>query len=110
LRLTAEFALVRKRGKLVQGPLIRVSALKTSSADEPTRIGIVTSKKVGGAVVRNRVRRRLREIFRLARPDLNPGWMMVTSAKSTAASASFEELREEWLLLVRRLSILRVSA
>jgi ribonuclease P protein component len=95
---------------MVQGSLIRVSALKSDSNARPTRIGVVTSKKVGGAVVRNRVRRRLREIFRLARPDLSPGWMIITSAKTAAADASFEELREEWLLLVRRLSILRVSA
>jgi ribonuclease P protein component len=56
--------------------------------------------------VRNKVRRRLREILRIARAGFPPGFLIVVIAKPTAAGASFEELRAEWLLLARRLSIL----
>lgn len=73
------------------------------------RIGLVTSRKVGGAVGRNRVRRRLREIFREVRGEVVGGWRIVVSAKPGAAEASYHELREEWLLLARRLSILPAS-
>lgn len=72
---------------------------------QPTRFGIITSRKVGGAVDRNHTRRRLRELCRLSRPEVLAGWLVVIVAKSPAASASFSELREEWLQLARRLSI-----
>jgi len=73
---------------------------------EPAKAGIITSKRVGGAVVRNKVRRRLRELIRASRPDFPPGAWIVAIAKPASATASFEELRGEWLLLARRLSIL----
>jgi ribonuclease P protein component len=83
--------------------------LRLSVVAEPggsaTRFGFITSKRVGEAVVRNRVRRRLREVCRLERPGISPGWLVVTVAKSAAAKATYAELREEWLLLARRLSI-----
>ncbi len=72
----------------------------------PARFGIITSRKVGGAVDRNLVRRRLREICRSQRPLVKAGLLVVVSAKASAATATFAELREEWLLLARRLSIL----
>jgi ribonuclease P protein component len=61
------------------------------------------------AVIRNRVRRRLREICRLYRTILDPGWLVVIVAKSPAARATFAELREEWLILARQLPILSGS-
>lgn len=71
----------------------------------PPRIGLVTSKRVGGAVVRNRTRRRLREISRSQLPLIAPGLLVVVVAKSSAAEAPFADLKAEWLLLARRLSI-----
>jgi ribonuclease P protein component len=56
------------------------------------RYGFVTSKKLGGAVVRNRTRRRLREIAR--ETPARDGYDVVLSAKSVAASAEFAQLRE----------------
>jgi ribonuclease P protein component len=104
LRLSRDFARVRQEGRSVQGRLLRLSALV--DREKPTRFGLITSRRVGGAVVRNRVRRRLREICRHERPAIPSGWMVVTVAKSAAAAATYAELREEWLLLARRLSIL----
>ena len=100
-----DFARVREKGKTVQGRLLRVGALDLRS-EAASKVGIITSKRVGGAVVRNKVRRRLRELIRAVLPNFRHGLLVVTIAKQPAASASFEELREEWLLLVRRLSIL----
>jgi ribonuclease P protein component len=74
-----------------------------------TRFGLITPRRLGEAVTRNRVRRRLREICRLHRPLLTSGLLVVVAAKSTAAKASFQDLREEWLILARRLSILSGS-
>ncbi len=75
--------------------------------DQPVRIGVVTSRRVGGAVQRNLVRRRLREIFRASRTRISDGLWLVVSAKHGAAEAGFSELRDEWLRLAGRLSIFR---
>jgi len=85
--------------------LLRLGVLKDSDSN-PARIGLVTSKRVGGAVIRNQTRRRLREMIRAVLPSIAAGFDVVVVAKSSAASASFDELRAEWLLLARRLSIL----
>lgn len=100
-----DFRKVREKGKSSQGRLLRLGVLKESDP-KPTRIGLVTSKRVGGAVDRNKTRRRLREMIRAVLPSIAPGLDIVVVAKSSAASASFDELRAEWLLLARRLSIL----
>lgn len=109
MRLGREFALARKEGRVAQGKYLRLSAVKGPEGDA-SRFGIITSRRVGGAVTRNRVRRRLREICRLHRESAAPGWLVVIVAKSQAAETTFEALREEWLLLTRRLSILPGSS
>jgi len=96
---------VREQGKASQARLLRIGLLKTE-LNKPARIGIITSKRVGAAVERNKVRRRIRELVRASLKDLTPGCLIVIVAKSTSAKATFQELRSEWLLLARRLSIL----
>jgi ribonuclease P protein component len=86
--------------------MITLGVLK-GCGDADGRIGIVTSRRVGGAVVRNRVRRRLREVFRAMRPRLIPGVWLVAVAKSSAAKASLAALNEECSQLARRGAILR---
>lgn len=89
----------------MHGKLMVLGILKT--ADEPAhRVGIITSRRIGGAVVRNRVRRKLREVFRVARPRLISGLWLVIVAKTHSASAPFSALVEEWAQLARRGSIL----
>jgi len=98
---------VREKGRPVHGRAMLLGVLE--AGDGATRTGIVTSRRVGTAVVRNRVRRRLREIVRHARPDLREGLWLVIVAKSLAARLPFEALREEWTQLARRGGILRQS-
>lgn len=68
------------------------------------RYGFVTSKRLGKAVVRNKVRRRLREIVRNL-PAL-PGWDVVLAARVPAAAADFRPLREAVVRLFSRAGIL----
>ena len=70
------------------------------------RVGITVSKKLGHAVVRNRVRRRLREIYRLNETQFLPGYDIVVVARSRAVEASFQELRDSYLALARKAGIL----
>ena len=84
-----------------------LSVLKTSESG--TRVGLITSKRIGNAVTRNRARRRLREMVRLSRPQLNQGneghWIVLIARKA-AAEAEYREIEREWLSLARRASIL----
>lgn len=70
------------------------------------RVGITVSKKLGGAVVRNRVRRRLREVYRLNEGRFLPGWDIVVVARSRAVHADFSELTAAYLALAGKAGIL----
>ena len=69
------------------------------------RVGITVGKKLGGAVVRNRVRRRLREVYRLNEDKLTPGWDIVLVARSRCISADFQKLEQTFLSLAERAGI-----
>ena len=71
------------------------------------RVGVTVSKKLGKAVVRNRVRRRLREVYRLHESRFLPGWDIVVVARGRAIEASFPELTKAYLTLAKKLGILR---
>ena len=73
-------------------------------------VGITVSKKLGCAVVRNRVRRRLREIYRLNEERFLPGYDIVVVARSRAVEAPFDKLTKSYLTLAKRAGILRETA
>ena len=70
------------------------------------RVGITVSKKLGGAVVRNRVRRRLREVYRIHESRFLPGFDIVIVARSRGVDASFQELCTAYLSLAEKAGIL----
>jgi ribonuclease P protein component len=74
---------------------------------EINRVGITVSKKLGKAHIRNRVRRRLREIYRLNEDMFQPGWDIVVVARSRAVDAPFGKLTESYLSLAQKAGILK---
>ena len=70
------------------------------------RVGVTTGKKLGHAVVRNRVRRRLREIYRLNEDKFLPGWDIVVVARSRCIDADFQKLTNAYLSLAEKAGIL----
>ena len=74
---------------------------------DTNRVGITCSKKLGHAVVRNRVRRRLREIYRLNEQRFLPGWDIVVVARTRAIHADFQKLTGAYLQLAERAGILK---
>ena len=71
------------------------------------RVGITVSKKLGKAVVRNRVRRRIREAYRLSEDRFLPGWDIVVVARSRAVDVSFQKLTQSLLSLSEQAGILK---
>ena len=70
------------------------------------RVGITVGKKLGHAVVRNRVRRRLREVYRLHECRFAPGWDIVVVARGRCIDTSFGKLTEAYLSLAEKAGIL----
>ena len=74
---------------------------------ETNRVGITASKKLGHAVVRNRVRRRLREVYRLNEELFAPGWDIVVVARSRCIDADFGKLTHAYLSLAQKAGVLK---
>lgn len=71
------------------------------------RFGITAGTKLGHAVVRNKVRRRLREIYRLNEDKLLPGYDIVVVARVRAVHSRYADLEKQFLRLAKKLQLLR---
>ena len=96
----ADYVAIKQRGKsFAEGPLAASFRLRdpapTGIAVAGARVGLTVSSKVGGAVTRNRIKRRLREAVRLELAGLPPVDLVIV-ARASACTASVEELRG-WL-------------
>ena len=74
---------------------------------DKNRVGITTGKKLGHAVVRNRARRRLREVYRLNEHLFKPGFDIVVVARSRCITADFQKLTNSYLTLAKKAGILK---
>jgi ribonuclease P protein component len=70
-----------------------------------TRVGFCISRKTGNAVTRNKLRRRLKEIFREVEGSLKPRWEIVIVAKETTTTLSYKALKRLTLKLLDRLGV-----
>ena len=98
LRRRRDFAETYRGGRTYRNNLLVVRV--RSNALPTTRFGFVAGKAVGGAVVRNRVKRRLREAARVT--PVRPGLDIIVGAKKSAASAPFSDLKSALLSALRR--------
>ena len=90
-----EFERVYRQGTAFRGRLFSVHAFPNETGTP--RLGLSVSKKVGNAVTRNAVRRRLREVFYSTIGRVPGSLDLVVSARPPASEATFEELEEEFL-------------
>jgi ribonuclease P protein component len=91
LRRSADFSTVVRAGSRAGRRTVVVHVLRTDATDAP-RCGLVVSRAVGSAVVRNVVKRRLRHLMREKMPQLPEGSMLVVRALPAAAGADFAAL------------------
>ena len=74
---------------------------------DTNRVGITVGKKLGHAVVRNRVRRRLREVYRLNEDKFQSGWDIVVVARTRAVYADFAQLTDAYMSAAQKAGILK---
>ncbi len=74
---------------------------------DTNRVGITVSKKLGKAHVRNRMRRRLREVYRLNEEKFLCGWDIVVVARTKAVFADFDTLTRAYLQLAEKAGLLK---
>lgn len=99
-----DFRALQGDGTVRSHPLLVVRFRRTGL--ETTRFGLSTGRKLGGAVVRNRVRRRLRQILRAMAPSFQPGWDVLIIARPAVVAASHDEIAEALGRLLQRGGVL----
>lgn len=105
LKLNHLFRRLYQKGKSAANKYLVIYCRRNGSPEN--RIGYTVSSKLGHAVVRNRVRRRLREIYRLHESQFRPGWDLVVVARSRAVDAPYKKLEGAYLSLAAKLDLLR---
>ena len=105
LKKNYEFHRLYSKGKSAVTPFLVVYARSSKRAGN--RIGFTVSNKLGKAVKRNRVRRRLREIYRLHEARFVPGTELVVVARARAVTATYRQLESAFLSACGRLGLLR---
>ena len=98
------FRRIYSRGKSAVTPFLVVYC-RPNRLDH-NRLGVTVSTKLGCAVVRNRARRRLREVFRLNRDKLQKGWDVILVARGRTVTASWREINDAFLRSCRKLNLL----
>ena len=107
VRRPQQFRLVTRTGRRAGGRTVTAHLLLVPDG-EPAKVGFIVSRAVGSAVIRNRVKRRLREVMRARLADLPDGCMLVVRAQPASALARQSDLANDvdqvlgWLL--RRLA------
>ena len=102
LRRRQEFLAVQRRGKRRRGRYLIIIASHRNEPG-PTRLGVTVSRKVGPAVIRNRIKRLIREAFRLQQHRLPATLDMVVVAKRNARNATYAEIERELVTGARSL-------
>ena len=100
-----EFRRIYRKGKSAVSPQLVIYCQRTRRGH--SRLGVSVSTKLGCAVVRNRVRRRIREIYRLNKAKMLPGYDLIVVARVRAVETDYQKLDRTYLRLLEQLDLLR---
>lgn len=107
LKSNRDFRRLYSRGKQVVSPTMVLYVWKNRL--DQNRLGITVSKKLGNAVTRNKVRRRIREIYRLHEEEFSSGLDLVVVARVRGAHVSYWTLDRDFMKLARKMGLLRTK-
>jgi ribonuclease P protein component len=107
LRSTGDFARLHQEGRAYHSRLVTLSL--SANGLEHNRYGIITSKQLGKAVKRNRVRRHLREAVRLLHPHLHSGFDVVLIARRDIVGQPFWTIRDTVETLCRKAGLTEIK-
>jgi ribonuclease P protein component len=99
VRSRGDYLRIQNRGKKIRGRYLILLAIHNNLP--VSRFGITVSKRIGNAVRRNSIKRKIREIQRLNRDNIDPGHDVVVIARQRASEATFRQLEAEYLRLAR---------
>lgn len=100
-----EFRRIYRKGKSAVSPQLVIYCQRNRRGH--SRLGVSVSTKLGCAVVRNRVRRRIREIYRLNKAKMLPGYDLIVVARVRAVETDYQKLDRTYLRLLEQLDLLR---
>ena len=108
LKKNSDFRRLYARGKSAANAYVVLYCRRNRTGEN--RLGYTVSTKLGHAVVRNRVRRRLREIYRLNSPRLKSGWDIVVVARTRCVGADYHKMEAAFLRACGDLGLVREEA
>ncbi|MBQ0037704.1 MAG: ribonuclease P protein component [Clostridiales bacterium] len=100
-----EFRRIYRKGRSAVSPCLVVYCQKNRKGN--SRLGVTVSTKLGHAVVRNRVRRQLREIYRLNKDRMLPGYDVILVARVRAVHTPYRRIEHSYLQALGQLKLLR---
>lgn len=100
-----EFRRIYRKGKSAVSPQLVIYCQRNRRGH--SRLGVSVSTKLGCAVVRNRVRRRIREIYRLNKAKMLPGYDLIVVARVRDVETDYQKLDRTYLRLLEQLDLLR---
>jgi ribonuclease P protein component len=100
----ADFTAIQA-SRITRSHALMTARFRRTDLDQ-TRFGLATGRTVGGAVIRNRTRRRLREALRVMAPSFQPGWDVLIIARPALVAADHRTLVEVLERLLRRGGVL----
>ena len=103
LRKRYQFSYVYKHAKYYAGKCMVLYALPSKTTD--IKVGFAVSKKIGGAIQRNLVRRRLREIVRKQIPTLKQNYNIIVLAKENISQTKFAEQEADFEMLISKANL-----
>jgi ribonuclease P protein component len=106
LKQSRDFARLRQEGRRVACGCF-IANWRVLPEGSKMRLGVITAKKLGGAVVRTRARRLLREAFRLHQHDFNQPVELVLVAQRTILDMGFAEVEHAFMAMLRRARLLK---
>jgi len=100
-----DFARIRSQGRrLIHGCMI--VNWQELPGDQPSRVGVVTNRKLGGAVIRTRARRLLREVFRLHQRTLRRPVDMVLVARASVVGKKLAQVEQDFITVLKRANLI----